>query len=106
MAHYTIIAGTTAALKFQLLDAGAPINLTTITVALLLTNHLGVTVASPGVVSITDATAGKIQLAPTDINVFVPANGPYTARWKLTDGSGKISYLPSGPRDVWEIIEA
>jgi hypothetical protein len=106
MAHYTVIAGTTSALQFQLLEAGAAINLTSITVTLLLSDKNGTTVSSPGTVSVTDATTGKVQLAPTDANVFVATNGPYTARWKLVDASSKISYVPSGPRDVWEIIEA
>lgn len=106
MAHYTIVAGTTTAIRFQLLEAGSPINLLGCTVALLLSDRTGTTVASPGTITITDSDNGKVELAPTDANVFVSANSPYTARWKITDASTKISYVPTGPRDVWEIIGA
>lgn len=106
MAHYQIIAGTTAALRFQLLESGSPIDLTDVDVTLLLSDKTGSAVSSPGTVSVTDETEGRLQLAPTNAAVFVAANGPYTARWKLTDATGKISYVPTGPRDVWEIIEA
>lgn len=104
MANYTIVAGTTTALSFQLLESGSPINLLGCTVALLLADRTGATVSSPGTVSITDSDEGKVQLLPTDANVFVAANSPYTARWRITDGSTRISYVPTGPRDVWEII--
>lgn len=106
MAQYTIVAGTTANLGFQLLEAGSPINLLGVTVTLLLSDKNGTTVASPGTVTITDSDEGKVQLAPTDASVFVPANGPYTARWRLVDPSAKISYVPTGARDIWEIIGA
>lgn len=106
MAHYQIIAGTTAPIRFQLLEAGAPIDLLNVTVALLLSDRTGTTVASPGTVTVIDEDEGKVQLTPTDASVFVTGSSPYTARWRLTDLSGKISYVPTGPRDVWEIIGA
>jgi hypothetical protein len=103
MSHYKIIAGTTAPLRFQLLEAGAPIDLTGSTVTLLLSDKTGATVTSPGTVTVTTAVDGKVELAPTDVNVFVAANGPYLARWKVVDVGAKIYYVPTGPRDVWEI---
>jgi hypothetical protein len=106
MAHYVIVAGTTAPLRFQLLESGAPINLTNIDVELLLSDRNGTTISSPGTVTVTDAENGKVELSPTGVNVFVSSNSPYTARWKLTDLSSKISYVPTGPRDVWEIVGA
>lgn len=106
MAKYTIVAGTTTALRFQLLEAGSPINLLGCTVSLLLSDRFGTTVASPGTVSITDSTNGKVQLAPTDTTIFDATKSPYTARWKITDASSKISYVPTGARDIWEIVGA
>lgn len=104
MSYYNIVAGTTAALRFQLLEAGAPIDLSGCTVTLVLSDKTGTTVATPGTVTITDATTGKIQLAPTDVNVFVAASGPYLARWKVVDAATKIYYVPTGSRDVWNIV--
>ena len=104
MATYDIVVGTTNDIKFQLLDNGAPIDLTGITVTLLLEDRTGTTVASPGTVSVTDATNGKVSLTPTNATVFVSANGPYYARWKLVDFTGKIGFVPSSTRDVWQLI--
>lgn len=106
MAKYVIVAGTTTALRFQLLEAGSPINLLGCTVELLLADRTGTTVSSPGTVTITDSDEGKVELAPTSTSVFVATSSPYTARWKITDASTKISYVPTGPRDIWEIVGA
>ena len=106
MANYSIVAGTTSDLRFQLLEAGAPINLLGCTVTLLLSDRLGQTIFNPGTVTIVDSATGKVQLAPSGISVFNAANGPYLARWKIVDASTKISYVPTGHRDVWEIIGA
>jgi len=104
MSNYTIVAGTTTPLRFQLLEAGSPINLFGITVTLILSDRNGTTVDTPGTVTTVDSDEGIVQLAPTDEDVFVSANSPYTARWKLEDLTAKISYVPTGPRDIWEII--
>ncbi len=106
MANYVIVAGTTSDLRFQLLEAGSPINLLGCTVALLLSDKSGNTISSPGTVLIIDSAEGKVQLTPSGTTVFVSANSPYTARWKITDASGKISYVPTGSRDIWEIVGA
>jgi hypothetical protein len=103
---YTIVAGTTSDIRFQLLEAGSPINLLACTVTLLLSDRLGNTIAAPGTVTITDSAEGKVQLAPASTTVFDATKSPYVARWKITDGSGKISYVPTGPRDIWEIVGA
>lgn len=104
MSVYDIVAGTSNVLQFQLIENGTAIPLTNITVTLLLEDRTGTTVSSPGTVTVTDATNGKVQFAPADTTVFVATLGPYYARWKLTDGSGLISYVPSSIRDVWNIV--
>jgi hypothetical protein len=104
--NYMIVAGTTSDIRFQLLEAGSPINLLACTVALLLADKHGNAIASPGTVTITDTAEGKVQLAPTNGSVFDATKSPYTARWEITDGSGKKSYVPTGHRDIWEIVGA
>lgn len=104
--NYTIVAGTTSDIRFQLLEAGSPINLLGCTVALLLSDRTGTTIASPGTVTIIDEDEGKVQLTPASISVFDSTKSPYTVRWKITDASGKISYVPTGHRDIWEIVGA
>jgi hypothetical protein len=106
MANYPIVAGTTAELRFQLLEAGAPINLLACTVTLLLSDRNGNAVANPGTVTITDSDNGKVQLVPASITTFVAGSSPYTARWKIVHNSGAVSYVPTGHRDIWEVVEA
>lgn len=101
---YDIVAGTTTPLQFQLIEAGASIDLTVITVTLLLNDRLGNTVFNPGTVSIVDSANGKIKFTPSNASVFNPAFGPYYARWVLTDGSGLVGYVPTTVRDVWNIV--
>jgi hypothetical protein len=106
MPHYPITAGTTIALRFQLLEASSPINLTGCTVTLLLSDRNGEEVEDPGTVSIIEEEEGTVQLLPTDENVFVIGDSPYSARWVITDGAARVSHVPTGPRDIWEITGA
>lgn len=101
---YDIVEGSSNNIQFQLLESGTAINLTGFTVTLLLDNRAGIAVAAPGTVTIIDAVNGKVQLAPTNTAVFVATAGPYYARWKIVDGSGKVSFVPSSTRDTWNII--
>jgi hypothetical protein len=57
-------------------------------------------------VTIIDEDEGKVQLTPASTSVFDATKSPYTARWKIVDGSTKISYVPTGHRDIWEIVGA
>lgn len=101
---YDIVEGTTNVLQFQLIENGTAIPLTNVTVTLLLEDRTGTAVPAPGTVTITDVTNGKVQFAPTNSSVFVATAGPYYARWKLTDGSGLIGFVPTSNRDVWNIV--
>lgn len=101
---YDIVAGTTSPLQFQLIEAGSAIDLTTITVTLLLNDRLGNQVFNPGTISITDGPNGKIQLSPSNAQVFNPTFGPYYARWVLTTAGGQVGYVPTTVRDVWNIV--
>jgi hypothetical protein len=104
MATYEVVVGTTNDIKFQLLDNGAPIDLTGVTVTLLLEDRTGKAVPLPGTVTVTDSANGKVSLTPTNTSVFTGSKGPYYARWKLVDFTGKIGFVPSSTRDVWQII--
>jgi hypothetical protein len=101
---YDIVAGTTTPLQFQLIEAGAVIDLTSITVTLLLNDRIGNTVFGAGTVTITDAPNGKIQFTPASNSIFTTALGPYYARWVLTTAGGLVGYVPTTIRDVWNIV--
>jgi hypothetical protein len=101
---YDIVEGTSDSLQFQLLENGSPIDLSLITVSLLLSDRLGNAVTTPGTVSIVDAANGKVQFTPTSLSTFAAVNGPCHARWKLTNNlSGAVGYVPTTTRDIWNI---
>lgn len=98
-----IAEGVTVPLRFQLLEDGVPIDLSGMTVTLLLADRLGNTVSTSGMVSVPTAASGLVDLTPSTTTLFVAANGPYYARWKLVDSSGGVSFVPSGLRETWYI---
>jgi len=101
-----IAEGTTQVLKFQLLQSGAAINLNGLTVTLTLTDHMGNAINTTNAAAIVDAVNGVVSYTPPTSVIFVAANGPYYARWVLTDSQGGVSYAPSDARDVWNIVVA
>ena len=104
--NYTIVAGTTTPLNFQLLEAGAPINLLGCTVTISINDRSGNPLNNPGTVLITDSMNGKVSLTPSSGLLFDPKNSPYGVRWVIVDAATHTSYCPTGPRDLWEILGA
>jgi hypothetical protein len=98
-----ITEGTTTALRFQLLDDGVPIDLSGMTVTLLLQDRLGATVSTTAMVSVATATSGLVDFTPSTIGLFTVANGPYHARFKLVNAAGGIDFVPKGLRDRWTV---
>lgn len=76
------------------------VNLTGMTVALLLYDKLDALVAFTGTVSVPDAAGGKVRFSPA-ANDFLAASSPYKMRWKVTDGAGKISFFPNQTAYPW-----
>lgn len=101
---FTIVEGMTSALSFQLLERGVPINLTGCTVTLMLTGSDGVDVTTSGDVTVTTAASGLLTYTP-DAADLDAAKSPYKARWKIVDGTGAISFVPTDYRDVWNVVE-
>lgn len=100
------VAGTTEPLTFQLLENGVPLALTGYTVTLLLSDRTGAVVLTSGLVAVTSAANGLVTFTPAALTVTA-ALSPYSARWVLTeDANSKVSYVPSGPRDVWNVVGA
>lgn len=100
----TITEGETSSLRFQLLEDGVPIDLSTFSVALLLTDRFGTTVSTSGMVTLPDAANGYVDLTPDNADLFDVALSPYAARWQLTDGNGGVSYVPRGLREQWTVV--
>lgn len=93
--------GITTPLRFQLLDDGVPIDLSGMTVTLLLQDRLGATVVTTNMVTVVTATSGLVDFTPSSAAFFTVANSPYHARFKLVNSGGGISFVPNGLRDRW-----
>ena len=96
-----VVEGWTSPLEFTLKQATSsstgydPIDLTGMTVAIVLKDGRGRTVASStSGVSVTSSTGGVVQYAPQATD-FSAARSPYRVRFKLTDGGGLIVYHPN-----------
>jgi hypothetical protein len=101
---YDFVEGTTDPLQFQLLENGVPIDLTGVTVVVLIEDRTG-TSQTLGSIVLVDALNGKIKFYPLSITSFVASLSPYYVRWQLNvDSTGAISYIPSTSRDVWNVV--
>ncbi len=107
-----IVEGWTQELEaFRLWSDGAPVNLTGLTLDLIVTDKSGaaVTIDRSSQLRVDsdqswDATTqvggrGKFYLTPT-AGQFLNSATPHTVRAKLTDGSGKIAFWPNGAPDT------
>ena len=103
MITYNYVAGTTGPQDFKLLVDGVAADLTGKTVALILTGRDGVVVDTVGDVSVTGVLTGEVRYSPDSTDVPA-ANTPYTARWAVTDGAGKVVFFPSGAADRWNVF--
>lgn len=97
-----IVEGWTGDLDFQLKADGVIVNLTGLTVELVLTDRDGVAVTTTGNITVFDAANGKVRYIP-DAADLDDAKSPYRARWKVTDGTGKIVFFPNGVGDVYVV---
>lgn len=97
-----LVAGSTSPKRFQLLQAGAPIDLSGLTVTLQLEDETGASVSS-FTLSIVNAVSGLVDVYPTTTSTLDASKSPYYARWKLVDSSGGIAYVPDDFRDIWTI---
>lgn len=96
-----ITEGTTTPLRFQLLDDGVPIDLSGMTVTLLLQDRLGNVVSTAGMITVITATSGLVDFTPSSAVFFTVANSPYHARFKLVNSTGGISFVPNALRQRW-----
>lgn len=97
-----VVEGWTGPIDVQLQADGIPPNLTGATVDLILKGKDDNAVTTSGNVTIIDAGAAKVRYLP-DAADLVAAKSPYRARYKVTDGIGKIVFFPSDRPDAWKV---
>lgn len=98
--------GWTGPIDEQLLRDGSPYDITTMTVALILKTKSGalVSTTSTAEVTIFDSTAGIVRYLPTTADLKASLS-PYSAKWKVTDSTGRIVFFPSGRPSRWDVYE-
>ena len=100
-----ITEGWTAPIDYQLLDDGVAVDHTGFTVALILKDAFGgaPSTTSTGEVAYLTSTDAKVRYQPSSGDLRA-SRSPYTARFKVTDGAGKIAFYPQGAAERWDVI--
>ena len=98
-----VIEGWTGPLEFILLADGSAVDLTGITSAVTEAKRLnGTAITLTGTTAVSDAANGKVKFSPAAADLK-EADSPASVRFKVTDGSSKITYFPSGDAFTWKI---
>ncbi len=95
-----IVEGWTEELEaFTLKASGTAVNLTGMTVELILTTKEKVAVTLTGTVRVDDdPTTGRVYYKPTAADLQNDLS-PYGIRWKVTDGAGDAVFFPNNKAD-------
>lgn len=95
-----IVEGWTDELgPFTLKADGTAIDLTGLTVELVLKGRDGVAVTTTGNTRVDDdETTGQVYYQP-DADDLTNVGSPYTVHWKVTDGAGDVVFFPNGAAD-------
>lgn len=102
----SIVEGWTGALPFTLKADGTPVDLTGMTVQIVLKASDGTTVkdTSSGI-TVTASTAGQLEYAPASSSgdLFVASKTPYRIRFRVTDALTKKVYFPNDEEELIEV---
>lgn len=95
-----VVEGWTGALPFTLKADGVAVDLTGMTVSIVLKDALGTSINnSTSGVTVTGSTSGLVEYAPTSSD-FVAANTPYKVRFRVVDALAKTVYFPNVDEDL------
>jgi uncharacterized phiE125 gp8 family phage protein len=100
-----LVEGHTGVIDEVLKSNGEAVNLTGMTVELMLQTALGALVDTAGNVTVPTPLAGVVRYAP-DAADLLATQTPHVARWKVTDGNGHVVFFPSDAGEVWEVQPA
>jgi uncharacterized phiE125 gp8 family phage protein len=102
MPELKLVEGYTGLIDETLKSNGVVIDLTGMTVALILQKADGSPVDTTANVTVPDAVNGLVRYSP-DAGDLLALETPHVARWQVTDGIGKIVFVPSDAGEVWEV---
>jgi hypothetical protein len=95
-----LVEGWTERIRQTLLGDNAAVNLTGLTVSLQLYDRNDRLTTPSGAAGIDTAAAGIAYFDPAGGDLLARLS-PYRIRWKVVDGSGKITYFPNDSPDLW-----
>jgi len=95
-----VVEGWTGALPFTLNADGDPVDLTGMTVTIVLKDCDGTVInnSSSGI-TVTNATGGEVTYAPTSA-AFVALKTPYKIRFRVVDALNKTVFFPNEDEDL------
>lgn len=98
---HTIPYGTSEPQDFELQDNGEAIDGTGFAVGIEILTHTGEDVGTEPTVAWLSQADGTVRVSGVE-NLAV---GTYKVRFTLTDGSGKVGYVPNGlVADTWKVV--
>lgn len=98
-----IVEGWTGALPFTLNADDVAVNLTGLTVQIILKDSFGTTILdSSSGVTVTGSTAGQVEYAPTSTD-FLASGTPYKIRFRVIDALAKRVYFPNADEDLIKV---
>ena len=102
MAELKLVEGHTGVIDEVLKSNGTAVNLTNMTVALMLQTAEGGLVDTAGDVMVVTPLEGIVRYTPGPTDLLA-VDTPHVARWKVTDVGGKVVFFPSEAGEVWEV---
>lgn len=102
----SIVEGWTGALPFTLRADGSPVDLTGMTVKIVLKNAAGTLVKDTTAgITLTGSTGGQLEYAPSTStgDLFVASQTPYRVRFQVTDALAKTVYFPNDEEELIEV---
>jgi hypothetical protein len=102
----SLVEGWNGALPFTLKADGTPVDLTGLTVRIVLKNAAGTILknTSSGV-TVTGSTSGQVDYVPSTSSgdLFIAAQTPYRLRFSVTDATPRTVYFPNDEEDLIEV---
>jgi hypothetical protein len=105
----SVVEGWTGALPFTLLADGSPVDLTGLTVHIVLKSADGTTVKDTTAgITLTASTAGQLEYAPSSSSgdLLLVSQTPYRVRFRVTDALSKKVYFPNDEEELIEVNPA
>jgi hypothetical protein len=102
----SVVEGWTGALPFTLLADGSPVDLTGMTVHIVLKGADGTVVKDTTAgITVTGSTVGQVEYAPSSSSgdLFLVTQTPYRIRFRVTDAVTKKVYFPNDEDELIEV---